>query len=68
MIMIDQETKNKVDDIYNALVGNDELGVKGLVDRVEKTEKYIETDKKMKWTAAGVITALSSAISWLIND
>lgn len=63
-----KELNSKVDKILLALSGDDELGVDGLADKVKKNSDYIEQDKKMKWTAAGVITAASSFISWLIGD
>ena len=63
-----KDLNDKIDKMYLAIVGDEELGVDGLADKVKKNEKYIEADKKMKWTAAGVITAASSFISWLIGD
>ena len=63
-----KDLTEKVDKIYSALVGNDDLRVDGLVDKVDKNTKYIENDKKMKWTAAGIITAFSSFINYLLGE
>jgi t-SNARE complex subunit (syntaxin) len=63
-----KDLNDKVDKIYSALVGNDDLKIDGLVDKVDKNTKYIENDKKMKWTAAGIITAVSSFINYLLKD
>jgi|31_taG_2_1085359.scaffolds.fasta_scaffold27371_2 t-SNARE complex subunit (syntaxin) len=63
-----KDLNDKVDKIYSALVGNDDLKIDGLVDKVDKNTKYIENDKKMKWTAAGIITAVSSFINYLLRD
>jgi len=63
-----KDLNDKIDKMYLAIVGDEELGVDGLADKVKKNSDYIEQDKKMKWTAAGVITAASSFISWLIGD
>jgi hypothetical protein len=42
--------------------------VEGLADKVKANSKYIESDKKMKWTAAGIITAASSFINYLLSE
>ena len=63
-----KELNSKVDKILLALSGDDELGVDGLADKVKKNSDYIEQDKKMKWTAAGVITAITTFINYLIGD
>lgn len=63
-----KELNDKVDKIYSALVGNDDLKIDGLVDKVDKNSKYIENDKKMKWTAAGLITAFTTFINYLLSD
>ena len=63
-----KDLNDKVDKIYSALVGNDDLKIDGLVDKVDKNTKYIENDKKMKWTAAGLITAITTFINYLLGD
>jgi hypothetical protein len=63
-----QELNEKLDKMYLAIVGDDELGVEGLADKVKANSKYIESDKKMKWTAAGIITAASSFINYLLSE
>ena len=63
-----KQLTDKVDKIYLAIIGNNEIGVEGLADKVKNHQLYIEQDKKMKWTIAGIITAASSFISWLIGD
>jgi hypothetical protein len=53
--MQDQLTKieRQVNSIHEALIGNEYNG-EGLIDRVKKVEKYQESDKRQKWTIAGV--------------
>ncbi len=56
-----QEQVNKIEkqinSIHEALIGND-YNDNGLINRVKKVEKYQATDKKQKWTIAGVGIAL----------
>ena len=52
--------ESDVKEIKDALLGND-YG-KGLISRVEKTEKYQEKDKKLKWVGGGIIIAISFLI------
>lgn len=63
--------QNKIDDIHTALVGNDYDKEKALIPRLKKVEKYIETDKKLKWIGAGALLALGTSIKsawdWISN-
>lgn len=52
--------ETKVDKIHEALCGNEYSD--GLISRVEKTEKYQEKDKKLKWVGGGIIIAVSFLI------
>jgi len=51
MMTTDQE--KKLDDIYTAIVGNQNTGVKGLASRVDSLEAYKESDEKLKGKIAG---------------
>lgn len=52
----------KTNVIYTSLVGNT-LGNEGIIKRVEKTENYIQSDKKIKWMGAGIL----ATISWIFS-
>jgi hypothetical protein len=51
--------EHKVNQICDALLGTDFNNNQGLIDKVEKHNKYIESDKKFKWTIAGVLMVLA---------
>jgi hypothetical protein len=56
-----------VTELKMAVIGSEKLGVKGLIKKVDEHEKYIESDKKMKWTVAGGVTVISSVVASLWN-
>jgi hypothetical protein len=60
---MEEDDKKMLVDIHRALVGDSELGVKGIVGRVDSLEEYREADKKMKWIGAGMITTVSSGLT-----
>lgn len=49
-------TAKKVSDIHFILMGNPEAKIPGLADKVHRHEKYIDADKKLKWTISGILT------------
>ena len=51
--------EKKVNQICDALLGTDFTHNKGLIDKIDSHEKYIETDKKFKWTIAGILMVLA---------
>lgn len=67
-----QETK--LDQIYNALVSDKEMGRIGLIERVAIVEKKQKADDNMKMKVAGGMIVLSivggfvfSVIAWVMN-
>jgi len=46
--------------------GDKSSGTKGLGYRMGETEKYIERDKKLKWTIAGFAVAIKAAVIYII--
>lgn len=40
---------DKLDAVYNAIVGNQKLGVKGLVKRMEKVEDFVDKAQWITW-------------------
>ena len=54
-ILIKQD--KKLDDIHFSIYGNKEAGIKGIAKIVEAHDKYIRSDKKIKWIGAGVASA-----------
>lgn len=56
-----------MEEVYSALTGND-LGAVGLVTRVEKQEKEIESLNKWKWGigGTGLLTILGGLISYFL--
>jgi len=53
--------KRKLDEIHSALVGNDSLGQKGLVKRIEYVENHVSSVENLKMKIIGGILALSAA-------
>ncbi len=51
--------ERKVEQMCDALLGTDFTNNQGLIDKVEKHNKYIENDKKFKWTIAGILMVLA---------
>ena len=51
--------EQKVNQICDALLGTEFTHNKGLIDKIDSHEKYIETDKKFKWTIAGILLILA---------
>lgn len=49
----------KVNQMCDALLGTEFTQNKGLIDKINEHEKYIETDKKFKWTIAGILIVLA---------
>lgn len=62
-----KEIHNKVERLFTAVCGDECLGVEGVVNKVDRHDRYIENDKKMKWTIAGAVTVISSIIAALWN-
>lgn len=51
--------EQKVNQMCDALLGTEFTQNKGLIDKIERHERYIETDKKYKWTIAGILLVLA---------
>lgn len=50
----DRETQSKlIGDIHLAIFGSEPLQLEGMAAKVKKHEKYISTDKKLKWILFG---------------
>lgn len=47
------EQEKKLNEIYNAIVGNEKMKIKGLAQKVEDLEKYKAKDQKLKYKVAG---------------
>lgn len=50
-----------------AVCGSEKIGVEGLVKKVKKHEKYIESDKKRAWIITGGLTVLSFLAGLIIS-
>ena len=64
-----REIREGQKEIMNALTGNEALGQRGLVHRVEHHATYISEDKKHKQKAIGIFVGLQVAwaafLTWL---
>jgi succinate dehydrogenase/fumarate reductase-like Fe-S protein len=62
-----EETQNTileaVTELKMAVCGSDKIGVEGLVSKVCKHDRYIETDKRQKWMIAGGVAVVTFIIS-----
>jgi len=54
-------------EIKMAVIGSDQLGIEGIVKKVEKHEQYINIDKKQKWSIAGGTAVIVFIITFLIT-
>ena len=49
-----------------ALLGDTEMKVEGLVQKVDRHGKYIRNDKRLKWIGAGAITGANVGfLAWI---
>lgn len=55
----------KLEDIEMALVGNEKLGVEGLVRRVDRHEEKLDEYESMKQKGVGMVAAFTAFISFL---
>lgn len=66
--MITEKTdREMLKEIHDALVGTEYTGNKGLIYKVNSHERYIEKDKKFKWTLAGITLAASALLKKIIE-
>ena len=64
-----ESIEKKIDKISDALLG-DEFREDGIISQVDKHEKYIDADKRLKWIIYGgiiVVTALIQILPYLIK-
>jgi len=60
------ELKNDFKEVKDALIGNKELGIKGIVHRLEYHSRYIEKDKTYKRKAVGFLAALQTLLTGIV--
>jgi hypothetical protein len=63
-----RELSHKVDKIYTCLIGDDEMGQKGVVEKIEDMEKEIRTLKLLRdriIIGGGVVATIIIALSWI---
>lgn len=55
---IERDRQGKMlDNITTAIFGNDKMDIEGMAHKVKRHEKYISTDKKIKWVLFGTTIA-----------
>ena len=54
-------------EIKMAVMGSDKLKVNGLIQKVEKHSKYIETDKKFKYAIYGIAIVIGGVVGKFWN-
>lgn len=52
-----KESNKKLDRLYTAVLGDQGANIEGLVQKVEKHDKWITLDKKVKTFGAGIAAA-----------
>jgi ElaB/YqjD/DUF883 family membrane-anchored ribosome-binding protein len=62
-----EEMNKKLDKLYFALVGDKEIGQVGIVEKVEKHEKFIEEHKLQDAKVIGITAATSFILGFLIE-
>jgi hypothetical protein len=63
-----QDLAHKVDKIYTCLIGDDDMGQKGLVEKMEDMEREIRTLKLLRdriIIGGGVVATIIIALSWI---
>lgn len=70
LIDSNEELAKSIVRIEYALIGDKKMGVEGIAQKVEKNSKYVERDKKFKWTAGALIATGGASIreffAWII--
>lgn len=52
--------------IEKVIVGDPDAKIDGYGTRITRNEKYIEKDKKLKWTVTGFVLAIKAAVIYII--
>lgn len=60
-----QALHKKLDEIHGALVGNPELGHKGIVPRMEEAEERLDGHDKTMWKWGGIAVGVSVVVTTL---
>ena len=53
-----QNMNKKIDRIYNVLIGDEEMKIEGLVDKVSQHDKYIQKQKLLIAKYSGIATVM----------
>ena len=53
-----QNMNKKIDRIYNVLIGDEEMKIEGLVDKVSQHDKYIQRQKLLIAKYSGIATGM----------
>jgi hypothetical protein len=53
-----QNMNKKIDRIYNVLIGDEEMKIEGLVDKVSQHDRYIQRQKLLFAKYSGIATAM----------
>jgi len=51
-----QDMNKKIDRIYHVLIGDDQMKIEGLVDKVQKHDKYIQNQRLQVAKLSGIAT------------
>lgn len=52
------DMSKSINRMETAYFGDEEAGIDGMVKQVKDNSKYIQGDRKFKWTTAGVMTMI----------
>jgi len=53
-----QELNKKIDRIYNVLIGDEQMKIEGLVDKVAQHDRFIQKQKISQARIAGIATGM----------
>jgi len=56
------DLKSDFKEVKTALIGNKEMGSKGIIHYVRENKDYIDNDKKFKQKAIGIIAGFQAAV------
>ena len=62
-----QEMDKKIDRIYNVLIGDEQMKIEGLVDKVAQHDRFIQKQKISQARIAGIATGMGILGGFLVE-
>lgn len=62
-----ERIEKQVNNLYSAICGNDELGIKGIVREQAEIRREIEMFKTLKWKIIGAGTIVAIVVNFILT-